>query len=126
MIKLTDILNEYSINNPNRREIFDTLYNTFPQMFKYVIDEPTLEDLLKAFDYEDYTLEDLLIAEWGFDEDSKELKDTTQLIKNYYKYIKPGDVKKSDGERTSVTGYSYAEMVCVPDDDDCFMVFTKF
>ena len=126
-MKLKDILNEVKINSPNNKsKIFDALYDTSRQIFKYAIDYPTLEDFLKAFNYGDNTLEDLLIDDFGYDEDSKKLKDTISLIENYYNIIKPGDVKKSDGDRTNIVGYIHAEMVCVPGDDDCFMVFTKF
>ena len=126
-MKLKDILNEVKINSPNNKsKIFDALYDASPQIFKYAIDYPTLEDFLKAFNYGDDTLEDLLIDDWGYDENSEKLKDTISLIEDYYNNIKPGDVKKLDGERTNILGYNYVEMVCVPGDDDCFIVLTKF
>ena len=127
MIKLAEILDEYKVNSPdNKSKIFDALYNASPQIFKYAVDRPTLEDFLKAFNYGGNTLENLLINDWGYDEDSEELKNAISLIENYYNTIKPGDVKKSDGDRTNIVGYIHAEMVCVPGDDDCFIVFTKF
>jgi hypothetical protein len=127
MIKLNSILNEVKVNSPdNKSKIFDALYNASPQIFKYAVDYPTLEDFLKAFNYGDNTLEDLLINDWGYNENSKELKNTINLIEDYYNTIKPGDVKKSDGDRTNIVGYIHAEMVCVPGDDDCFIVLTKF
>ena len=126
-MKLKDILNEVKVNSPdNKSKIFDALYNASPQIFKYAVDYPTLEDFLKAFNYGDNTLEDLLINDWGYNENSKELKNTINLIEDYYNTIKPGDVKKSDGDRTNIVGYIHAEMVCVPGDDDCFIVLTKF
>ena len=128
MIKLTDILKEARVvpmGMDSKRKIFDALYDKHLQLFKYVTDAPTLEDFLKAGGYEDYTLEDYLVDNWGFDENSNELRETIKLIEDYYKFIKPGDVKQSNGgEPIKVSGYTHAELVCV--DDGCFIVLTKF
>jgi hypothetical protein len=77
------------------------------------------------------TLEDVenyLIDYWQFDEGSEELKETTKLIEDYYKFIKPGDIKEIDETKQKVSGYEYVRYICLPgyDDDECHVLLTKF
>jgi hypothetical protein len=141
MIKLTDILNEarvVPVVMGNRRKMFDTLNNTYKKIFETIIQKDSLDELLSdIYNMEGapVTLEDIeyyLIDEWGFNEDSKETSEVAKYIEQYYKNIESGDIKITGAGKTSVSGYSYVETICVSreyehhDGEECYTILTKF
>jgi hypothetical protein len=125
MIKLTDILNEARVIPQgiiNKKQALDNLID-FNEYFLYsVVNSNTLEEFLKAYDYD--TLPELLTGEYGYEEEN--LKDAIKVIESYYRAIQPEDIKMlgTGNKRTDISGYRYAEQICVG--DDCFTILTKF
>lgn len=125
MIKLTDILNEARVvpqGITNKKQALDNLID-FNEYFLYsVINSNTLEEFIKAYDHD--TLPELLEGEYGYE--GENLKDAIKVIEAFYRAIQPGDIKLlgTGNEKTDISGYKYAEQICV--DDDCFTILTKF
>lgn len=139
MIKLAEILDEYSINKPiDKRKMFDTLHTKHKEIFNIMLQRDTLGELLEdvyEMDGTPITLEDIegyLIDEWDFNEDGKEVNEVANFINQYYKCIESEDIKIIRNGKTSIAGYRYVEIIYVPveyehhDGEDCYIILTKF
>ena len=139
MIKLAEILDEYSINKPiDKRKMFDILHTKHKEIFDTIIQKDTLRELLEdTYDMDDtpVTLEDIegyLIDEWKFNEDGKEVIETAKLIEQYYKCIESGDIKVVLIGKINITGYRHLELIYVTmdlehhEEDHCIPILTKF
>lgn len=123
-MKLKDILNEIQVSRPlSKRAAFDAIYDFNPWLCNYVYGAPSLDEFINNLGYDN--ISDLLESEYSYEGD--ELKKAIHIITDYYKVIKPGDVKIGGGKRISVEGYTNAEIIDPEGEmESSFLVLTKF
>jgi hypothetical protein len=116
-MKLTSILNEIKVNPPaNKRKAFDTPADLDYSMIYSVCIYQTLDKLLEAYDVD--SVEEIVGP-----------GDTFPLVlDNYYKAIKPGDIKVlfDDDWVTSVDGFKSVVLIADSNGSDDLVALLKF
>ena len=116
-MKLTSILNEIKVNPPiNKRKAFDDLADLDYSMLYSVCIHQTLDELLEAYGAD--SIEEIV-----------GLGDTYPLVlDNYYKAIKPGDIKVlfDDDWVTPVDGFKSVVLIADNNGNDDFAALLKF
>lgn len=123
-MKLNDILNEIQVSRPlSKQTAFEAIYNFNPWLCYPVYDSSTIDEFIEYYGHDN--LSHLLEDEYSYQGD--QLEEAIYMITNYYRVIKPGDVKIGGGQRMSVEGYKNVELIYPENDiENSFLVLTKF
>jgi hypothetical protein len=128
MIKLTDIVDEIKVRpSLSPQDIIDNLSEFNMYLLIELAFYNTLSKFKEAHGYPNDDLEDLLFDDFGYQ--GENLNTAVQLIEDYYRTIRPGDVKVieyTDG-KIDINGYKNAITKYAYETDDCYYtILTKF